>query len=921
MLYGRDAERSRIGRLLDGARESRSAVLVVRGEAGVGKSALLEDARAQAAGMRVLRGRGLESEAQLPYAGLHQILRPILGDVDRLPLPQARALRGALGLESGAGDEWFLVSLAVLSLLAEAAEHGPVLCLVDDAHWLDDASAESLLFAGRRLEAEGIVMLFAARDGDLRSFEAPEFEDLRLTGLDAESAAALLDDRVPASLSAEARQRLIDGTGGNPLALLELPSTLSEEQLAGIEPQLEPLPVSARVERAFLQQARKLSDAAQTLLLVAATEDAGQTATVLGAAARLGAGVEAVDEAEQASLLHVDGARIELRHPLIRSAVYHGAPLSRRQAAHLALASVLGGGADADRRAWHRAAACVAPDAEVVEELEQTARRARQRSGFVPASLAFERAAALATGDRRRARLLISAAENAWFAGRPERSMMLLERALPVAAEAAERAEIDFWRALIEVNVGVPADACELLARSAPEMAEVDRELGLYMLCVGCVAGGYSGDPTAVTAVAGLAAGVRAADTPAEQFLAHFVRGAGSFFAQDFAAAAPSLRAAIERADDAHASASLRLMGLLLIAGGAALFLGDDVAALRLNRTLVGFARDAGALTLLNQALPRLALTQIGDGHWPSATAGLNEGVQLAKQIGQHQVLAHMEAELALLAALRGDEEECRALAAVSAERASARRLMHVAHTARWALAVLELGAGRPHEAFVHARAITTLPIALWSSLDRIEAAVRAGETDTARRWMATLTAWADSSRVPWALAAAQHCRALLCADDDEAEAAFVAAVGMHDRASRPFDRARTELAFGEYLRRARRRVEAREHLRVALDGFEALGAQAWAESARAGLRASGQTARRRDESTRDELTAQELQIAYYVSEGLSNRDVAAQLFLSPRTIDFHLRNVFRKLGISSRIELAHLDLTPVTPAATPLRM
>jgi DNA-binding CsgD family transcriptional regulator len=886
----------------------------------------LEDAQAQADDMRVLRSRGIESEAQLPYAGLHQILRPVLADADRLPAPQARALRGALGLQDGAGDEWFLVSLAVLSLLAEAAERGPLLCLVDDAHWLDDASAESLMFAGRRLEAEGVVLIFAARDGDMRSFEAPEFDVLRLSGLDADASAALLDDRLSTALSGKARQRLIDGTGGNPLALLELSSTLGEGQLAGVEPQFEPLPISARLERAFLQQARRLSDAAQTLLLVAATDDAGETATLVAAAARLGAGVEALDEAEEASLLHVRGARIEFRHPLIRSAVYHGAPLSRRHAAHLALASVLGGGADADRRAWHRAAACVEPDAEVVEELEQTARRARQRSGFVPASLAFERAAALATGDRQRARLLISAGENAWFAGRPERSMMLLERALPLAGEAVERAEVDFWRALVEVNVGVPAEACELLVHSAPLMAAVDRELGLYMLCVASVAAGYSDDPAAVAAIAELAARVPAADTPVGRFLEHFLRGAGSFFAEDFEAAAPSLRAALELADQAHASASPRLLGLLLIAGGAGLFLGDDGAALHLNRRLVGFARDTGALTLLTQALPRLALTQIADGHWPSASAGLTEGVQLAKQIGQHQVLAHMESELALLAALRGDEEECRSLAALSSEHAAARRLIHVAHTARWALVVLELGRGRPEEALVHAREISTLPIALWSSLDRIEAAVRAGATDTAREWLTTLAAWAESSRVPWALAAVQHGRALLCADDDEAEQAFAAAVKMHAGTSRPFDRARTELAFGEYLRRARRRVEGREHLRLALDGFESLGATAWTESARAGLRASGQTARRRDSSTLDELTAQELQIANYVGAGLSNRDVAAQLFLSPRTIDFHLRNVFRKLGISSRSELARLELAPATPvaaglASTPLQV
>jgi hypothetical protein len=861
MLFGRDAERSRIAEILDGARNSRSAVLVIRGEAGVGKSALLEAAGSRAGGMRVLRGRGIESEAQLPYAGLHQLLRPVLGEAEQLPAPQARALRAALGLEEGAGGEWFLVSLAVLTLLSDVAEQEPVLCMVDDAHWLDAGSAEALLFAARRLEAERVAILFAAREGDVRTFEAAEFEELRLTGLDADASEALLDRRAP-ELSREARTQLIEGTGGNPLALLELSSTLDEAQLAAAEPLFEPLPISARLERAFLQRVRALSEGAQALLLVAASDDAGSTSPVVGAAARLGAGVEALDEAVRAGLLDVGDQRTEFHHPLIRSAVYHGAPLARRRAAHLALAAVLTGDADADRRAWHRAAAAVAPDPEVVEELEQTGRRAQRRSGFVPASLAFERASALATDERERVRLLIAAGENAWFGGRPERSMRLLERALPMAVRPTERAEIDSWRALIEINVGVPADACELLLRATPAMATVDPERGRYLLCIACLAAGYSSDPAMVVRIGELARDIPVVETPVGRFLAHFLEGAVAFFAEDFAAAAPCLRAALELADEAHATRSLQMLGLLLLAGGAGLFLADDEAARRLNRRLVQWTRETGALALLTQALPRLALTQIPNGHWSSAAAALEDGIRLARQTGQHQVVAHMESELALLAALRGDEDRCRSLAALSAERASMRRLMHVAHTARWALTVLELGRGRPEEALVHAREITTLPIVLWSAQDRIEAAVRAGDQATARSWLATLAAWARSSRTPGALAAARQAEALLCGDDAGAAEAFAAALEIHATADRPFDRARTELALGEHLRRTRRRVEAREHLRAALDGFDALGAASWAERARAGLRASGQTARRRDASTRDEHTAQELQIA-----------------------------------------------------------
>jgi DNA-binding NarL/FixJ family response regulator/predicted ATPase len=908
MLYGRDAERSSVAALLDDARAGRSGVLVLRGEPGVGKSALLDDARRQAGGMAVLSSCGIESEAQLPYAGLHQLLRPVLGELDTLPEPQARALRGALGLEVGAADEWFLVSLAVLSLLAEAAERRPLLCLVDDAHWLDDASAESLVFAARRLEAEGLAMLFAAREGELRSFEAPGLAELRLGGLDLDAAGALLDQHVGASLSPEARARLIEGTDGNPLALLELCSTLSEAQLAGTAPLLDPLPVGARIERAFLARVRGLPEDTQTLLLVAAADDGGVPATVLGAAAVLGVPVDALDAGEQAGLLRVRASRLEFRHPLIRSAVYQAAPFSRRQAAHRALASVLAGDADADRRAWHRAAASVEPDASVAEELEEAARRAQRRSGFVAASLGFERAAALVTDERHKLQLLIDAVDGAWLAGRLERALMLLERARPFAADPSERAEIDRWRGLIELNVGVPADACELLVRAAPDMAAADAVQALYMLSLACIGAGYAGERATGTAIAQRADQIRMDDAPLARFLANFVRGMCAYFAGDFDRAAWSFRDTLQLADQADAADEASFRGLFLLAGGAGLFLGDDRLADRLNRRVVTRARETGAISLLTQALPRLALTEVPAGRWSSAAAGLNEGLQLARQTCQHQVVAHMLATLALVAAVRGEEEECRSLAAESHELASTRRLVHVALTARWALLLLELGLGRPDEALLCAREITEPPLALWAGPDRIEAAIRASDTQAARDWLAGFEPWAQSSGAAWARAAVLRCRALL-SGDDEAEQLFAAALDAHGEASRPFERARTELAFGEFLRRSRRRLDSREHLRNALDGFDALGATLWTERASVELRASGQMARRREPSTRDDLTAQELQIARFVARGSSNREVAAQLFLSPRTIDFHLRNIFRKLGISSRIQLVALDL------------
>jgi predicted ATPase len=398
MLHGRRAECDALERLLADARRSRSGVLVVRGEAGAGKSALLDHAAERADGMTVLRAGGVESEAELPFAALHQLLRPVLGLTDRLPGPQAAALGGALGLAAAPEDrDRFLVSAAVLSLLGEVAEERPVLCLVDEAQWLDRSSAEALTFAARRLEAEGVVCLFAARDGDPRDFPAPGLPELRLNGLGPEAAAALLAE-AGVDLPAEVVGRLVEGTGGNPLALLELPSTLAPDQLAGRAPLEDVLPLTTRLERAFGERVRRLPEEARTLLLVAAAETTGDLAVVLRAGADLGVEAAALDQAEAAGLVRTGGGRLQFRHPLVRSAAYQSATLAARQAAHRALAGVLGGEDTADQRAWHLAAATVGPDEQAAAELEDSAERARQRGGHAAAAAALERAAGL-TGD------------------------------------------------------------------------------------------------------------------------------------------------------------------------------------------------------------------------------------------------------------------------------------------------------------------------------------------------------------------------------------------------------------------------------------------------------------------------------------------------------------------------------------------
>jgi tetratricopeptide (TPR) repeat protein len=726
MLYGRETERAVIDSLIAKARSEQSGVLLLLGDAGVGKTALLEDACEQAVGMTVLSASGIESEARLPYAGLHQLLRPVLSLVDRIPEPQARALRGALGLEEGSTGESFLVSLAVLSLLAEAAEEEPVLCVVDDAHWLDDASADSLVFAARRIEAERLAMLFAAREEETRSFEAPGLPVLRLGGLAPDAARALLDSRVGAAVSTETRERLIDGTGGNPLALLELSAALDEPQLAG----LAPLPVSGSIIRAYRSRIERLPGRTRTVLLVAAADDTRSTATVLRAAARLGAGADALDAAEEADLVQVRDAQIEFRHPLIRSAVYQAAPFSRRRAAHGALADVLDAEADADRRAWHRAAASVEPDAATANDLEHAALRAYRRSGFVAASLAFERAAQLSPNARQRVRLLGDAVDAAWFAGRLPRALQLVEEAGALAADATERAEIDRWRGLIEMSIGVPTDARDLLVRSALDLPADDGVRGLHMLGLACIASAYGGEGDQVAAIAAAAARFCDRAAPLTRFLSGFVSGTDAYFAGRYGEAAEQFRAALALADDADAAGSAELPGLLLLAGAAALFLGDDDVALRMNRRLATRAREMGALTLVNEVQPRLAMSQVAVGRWSSASADLADGVRLATEIGQHQVLAHMLSVSALIAGLRGDDGVCRALANQAQELASTRQLVHVEHTARWALVVLELGLGRADEAFRHAREIQHRPLAHWSAVDRIEAAARAGHDE-----------------------------------------------------------------------------------------------------------------------------------------------------------------------------------------------
>jgi DNA-binding CsgD family transcriptional regulator len=907
MLHGRHEECAAIDRLLVDAGGQRSGALVIRGEVGLGKSALLAYAADRAAGrMRVLWGSGVESESELAFAALHQLVRPVLDHLERLPGPQATALRGAFGLATARGRDRFLIGVGALSLLAEVAEERPLVCLVDDAQWLDQPSTDALAFAARRFEAEGIVLLIAARDDDLHAFTAPSFQELRLAGLDADAAGDLLAEQSPAGLAASVRARLIEATHGNPLALLELLGSLSDDQRAGRAPLPESLPVSAGVEQVFSERVRRLPDPAQTLLLTVAAEETGDPAVIFRAGRALGSGAPELEMAETAGLVRIVEGRIRFHHPLVRSAVYRGATRTQRQAVHQSLAAALPGEEHADRRAWHRAAAAMEPDPEVADELERSAERARRRSGYAAAARALERSAELTSAEKLRSHRLVAAADAAWLAGQPERALALLDRAAAAISEPRLRADVAHLRGVIELRRGVPADAFTILAAGSAEVAPVDPTKALAMLLPASEAASYAGDIALTIEAARRAAALPRGEQRVDQFTLGLLVGIGSILEGDTARGAPLLREAITLGQTFDDPSRLGF------AGAAARYLGDDTATHDFYARAVGRARASGELILLPYLLESLAVAEVAAGRYTAATASASEGLRLARETGQESSVCRNLSTLALLAAMQGREDACRSHAAEALEHAVPRGLRLQAASATWALALLDLASSRPAEALVRLETLaagseTGHPvIALLSAPDLVEAAVRANQTERGQTALAGFEQWATHTAPPWALALVPRCRGLLSAGA-AADRHFTEALRLHGPSSRPFDRARTQLLYGESLRRARRRIDAREHLRAAFTTFEQLGASPWAERARTELRVSGETARQRDPSTLDQLTPQEVQIVRFVGQGATNREVAAQLFLSPRTIDYHLRQIFTKLGISSRAELIRL--------------
>jgi DNA-binding CsgD family transcriptional regulator len=902
VLAGRDTERATIGALLDAARVGNGGALVVRGVAGSGKSSLLTDAVGAASEMTVLRTSGVESESPLAFAALQRLLWARRARIESLPAPQRAALRAAMGVAEGVGDR-FLTFLGALSLLADAGDEAPVLAVVDDAHWLDEASAAALLFAARRLQAERVALLFAARDGEAAGFDAGDLPSLVLGGVAGEDAGAVLTARAGEAVDPAVRDQLVTSTGGNPLALVELAGALSADQLAGRAPLPAPLPLTGGVERGFLDRYRRLSDPARLFLLVAAADDTARLSVVLDAAARLDADDRALDEAERAGLLRVDGTALALYHPLVRSAVYRAATSAQRRAAHRALAGALRG--DPDRRAWHLAAAADRADEEVVAALDAVAERAAARGGHEAAAAAWARAAELSGGGEGRGRRLFLAASSAWLGAHPSRASALAAAAATDVTDPQLRARLLTLQGQIEWNTGSLDDGYDLVLRAAETAAGVDEAMTHQLAMLGASLSAFGArsprtvDPTALVPapVPDAPARVRAAWA--------LLHGFTAIARRNWAAAVEQFRCAFALTD-ADAPDDHVLQPNLAI---AAVLVDDDERGLRLHEQQLTAARRAGALTMVEHALTRGVHSQIATGAWARAAGAAAEALPLAASTGHPGLTAFPTAELALVEALRGSDAADRHLADVDTIREahptgiSDSLVVDMAHWARG------LRAGRqPPTALLHLQQIRGPALRRMAALDLFDVAVRAGREDVVRGWAAEVGEFAAATGIPSAVAVAEHGRALL-ADGAAAEEHFRRALAAHADSLRLPDRARTELALGEYLRRARRRVDAREHLRTALALFEEIGAAPLAERAAAELRASGETARRRDVSTAAELTAQERQVAALVRQGLSNRDAAAQLFVSPRTVDFHLRNVFSKLGLTSRAELAALPL------------
>jgi len=919
MLLGRAAEQERIGGLLAGARDGRSGVLVIRGEPGIGKSALLDYAREQAEGMAVLFARGLESESELPFAGLSELLAPVLDHLEVIPAPQRGALEGGLAMGPGGPGDRFAAYAGVLSLWAAAAEEAPLLVLVDDAHWLDRPSSEALVFAARRLGHEAVGVLFAAREEERRVFTAPSLPEMRPAGLNVEAALALLAERVDGEVSSAVAERLCSAAGGNPLALLELRELLTVAQLGGREPLPDPLPLGASLDDAYRHRIARLSTTTRRALTVAAASDFGAADELLVALEALRLDPSALDPAETAGIVALSPERIEFRHPLLRSAAYHSATGPERRAAHEALAGALRGERSLGRRAWHRARAVAAPDERVASELERAAQEAMSRGAPAAAASALEVAARLTPEPERRGERLTEAGRDANLAGRAAVAARLLDEALERTEDQLRAAEVRLLRGRVEMFMGKPRIARELLLAAARALEPVDPGTAAFALAA--AAGTLIMEARASRALE-MAEGAHA--------LAEQVAGPASQATAVPLATAAALCGRPERAPELLEHARPLLDGESLatipwLAPGfalAQLCIDEDLQAQAVIERAAETLRAASALGFLPYVLAVQCIVEFRLGNWSEAYAAGSESVRLAEETGQLNELANSVRALSRVEAGYGRREECIRHARSALEIAQASGVSSVSAEAEAALGFLELGCDNPQGAAEHLDHAERFlegveqPTIMRSIADRVEAHLRAGKRADAEGVLGVLEDQAKQTGGRWANAVAARSRGLL-ASQTEFEAHFLDALARHEHVPAPFDAARTHLCFGERLRRTRRTADAREQLHLALDTFERLGAVPWENKARRELDATGERRERRPEpDVAKLLTPSELQVALRVSEGATSKEAAAALFISARTVDAHLRHIYRKLGVRSRAELTRIVIEEHLPEA-----
>ncbi|WAL67811.1 LuxR C-terminal-related transcriptional regulator [Amycolatopsis cynarae] len=905
MILGRDLEKAHLAGMLDAVVQGRGAALVVRGEAGIGKSALLTHMAELAADVACqLRVTATEAETDLPFAGLHALLHPVRERVDSLPEPQADALHAAFGLRAAAeGRDRFLVGLAVLTLLAEVAEERPVVCLVDDAQWLDQSSADALLFAARRLQAERVMVLFGMRDGD-RPFPTAGIAELPLHALDETQSAALLAEHC-GELAPAVRDRVVAESGGNPLTLIELSRMLGPDQRAGKLPPLglytEASSPLGRLESAFQKRIGVLPKRSRTLLTVAAAEGTGDLGLIMSAATALGVGVTDLEPVEHAGLVRIDGGLLVFRHPLVKAAAYRGATLSWRQDAHRVLADVLASSGDEDgedRRTQHLAAATTGIDENLGRLLERAADRATRRGALAVAATGYERAAQL-TGNRElRARRLALAAEKAAEGGQLSRAGGLAERGERLTTAPEAKAELVSVRAAREFELGDAESAGRIMVEAAAAIVTVAPAKAREMLGVATTRSYLAGDLETVRRAARVMTATTAPGPEAIGYLPGWVRGCALLLSGDHLGGLRMMRSAMRTGGKpVGATISYALFNAIL--------LGDDREAEVLADEYVRQCRDTGQISELTHALQIRTQIRILTGRHAEAKADGAELLHLSEATGHTRRAGHLRGILALLSAIEGKDAECESLARHASAGAAG------ASWGGYALGLLALGRGDHRSTVRHLNDLLSgrgghTVVAKYAIPSLVEALVRLGRPDPAAGHFARFRDWAEASDQPWALGLVHRCIAML-SPAAKAEPHYLTALEHHDRGTRPFDQAHTLLLCGEWLRRARRRSEAAKRLRAAADIFHRLGASPWLKRANHELAAIGARPRSTTQKAGalDLLTAQESQVVRLAATGASNREIAAQLFLSPRTVGYHLYNAFRKLGVGSRTELA----------------